>query len=107
MRPHFESICPDVVDFDDLYSVAVDPEKGTSSRRWVCNGVRRRRRISGCFEHIENRVEPFTYTPGMPFFSILVPTTESTSQLMTLDALTRNGTNIFFSGKLAGITLVE
>ncbi|KAF4677338.1 hypothetical protein FOZ62_026768, partial [Perkinsus olseni] len=63
----------------------------------------------GCFEHIEQRVQPFTYTPGMPFFSILVPTTESTSQFITLDALTRNGTNVLFSGetgvgKSVGIT---
>jgi dynein heavy chain len=80
IKPKIKLFCPDLPEHDDLYQVSIDSEAST-------------------FLRVQEIVPPFTYNPDIPFFSLIVPTVESTVQTSLLENMIAGGANILLSGE--------
>ncbi|CAD7972922.1 unnamed protein product [Amoebophrya sp. A25] len=82
MRPEFEKFLgPDVLPADkDMYSICVDDE-------------------NVAFQSISEIVSEYLYDSEVPFFNILVPTEETTSQRLILENLMHAGFHVLFAGE--------
>eukprot|EP00397_Hematodinium_sp_SG-2012_P000140 GEMP01000140.1.p1 GENE.GEMP01000140.1~~GEMP01000140.1.p1 ORF type:complete len:2733 (+),score=458.69 GEMP01000140.1:292-8199(+) len=80
IRPHLTKFCPELPQTDNLYSIYVDDDN-----------VR--------FVDIRSLVPVYEYNASVPFFNILVPTSESTTQKLLLENLMHASMSVLFSGE--------
>ena len=68
IKPKLKLFCPDLPEHDDLYQMAVDAEQVA-------------------FVRVQEIVPPFTYDDALPFFNLIVPTVESTTNCRATHAI--------------------